>query len=477
MMGQDAAAPKRESIASRIGRTGAVFALVAALIWTPFPLGSAVTWGAPVFELLVGIAWIFWVLWIFCNFSLAWPLLRAIWPALILCTAVLIWVAIQTAAFVPSVLKHPLWQMAASVLGHPVSGAISINPWRTAAELLKLVAEAGAFLIAYTLSSQRKTAEIFLHVVVLTSTCYAIYGIFLAMLGLTQASLIFGIPGDNRVLSGPFMLHNSFATYCGLGAVASIVSLFSAAKHALAGRTGRALIRDLIQFVFDKSAIYLLSSLILFSALVASASRGGFVSTVIALATLGILAFFRILRTRSGNWALFATVLALASLVFIVTSNADLLSDRLAQLLDGSDLAGRSTFWAAAVRMIEVFPWTGLGLGTFEDSYPMFARKVLPFVIDKAHCDYLEFAAGVGLPAAICWMSGLGWLAAICIRGCFRRRRYAIFCFAGFGAVTLVAAHSIVDFSLQLPAVALAFAILLGVGVGQAQRWETMSHR
>ena len=37
------------------------------------------------------------------------------------------------------------------------------------------------------------------------------------------------------------------------------------------------------------------------------------------------------------------------------------------------------------------------------------------------------------------------------------------------GASLLVAFHSLFDFSLQMPAVALLFAIILGIGVGQAR--------
>jgi O-antigen ligase len=464
--------PHRESLASLVGRTGAVSAIVLALIWAPFPLGSAVTWGAPVLELVIAVAWLFWILWVSSNPSLTRAVMRSIWPAAILCPAVLLWMFVQTIPFIPSDLKHPVWQMAADALHHTVPGVISVNPWRTETELLKLSAETAVFVIVFSLSSRAKTAKLLLNAIILTSAMYAIYALVLAILGMTQASLIFGIPGDSRFLSGPFMLHNSFATYVGLGLVASIVSLIDAGKPSLSTATRRYLLLNLIQFIFGRGAWRMLASLILFSSLIASASRGGFVSTMIALMALAGLALWRSVRARTGNWILLTLMVATVSLALILAANADLLSDRLAQLSDGSELAARSIFWAAAMRMIEVFPWTGLGLGTFEDSYPMFAQKMLPFVIDKAHCDYLEFAAGVGLPAALCWWVGVIWLALLNLQGCIRRRRGAFFCFAGFGAAILVAAHSTVDFSLQLPAVALVFSVLLGVGGGQSRRIE-----
>ena len=118
--------------------------------------------------------------------------------------------------------------------------------------------------------------------------------------------------------------------------------------------------------------------------------------------------------------------------------------------------------------MIADAPWFGLGLGTFQDAYPLYASQVLPFVMDKAHCDYLEFAAGIGLPAAIAWWIAIAWLTLLCLRGVRVRRRNRLYPLVAVAASVLVAVHSSVDFSLQLPAVALLYATILGLGVAQA---------
>ena len=52
-----------------------------------------------------------------------------------------------------------------------------------------------------------------------------------------------------------------------------------------------------------------------------------------------------------------------------------------------------------------------------------------------------------------------------------RRRRDAVYPCIGFAATTLVAAHSLVDFSLQIPAVALTYSLLMGAAC--AQSWST----
>jgi O-antigen ligase len=88
--------------------------------------------------------------------------------------------------------------------------------------------------------------------------------------------------------------------------------------------------------------------------------------------------------------------------------------------------------------------------------------------MDKAHNDILEFAAGFGLPAAFLWWGLLAWLVVICGRGVIVRRRYRMLPALGLAATILVAIHSIFDFSLQMPAVALTYAVILGIGVAQA---------
>jgi O-antigen ligase len=94
--------------------------------------------------------------------------------------------------------------------------------------------------------------------------------------------------------------------------------------------------------------------------------------------------------------------------------------------------------------------------------------------MDKAHNDYLEFAAGLGLPAAIAWWTAWTLLIADCLRGVFRRRRNRQFVILAVGASVLVAVHSAFDFSLQIPAVAFFYAALIGIGLAQSRSTQAV---
>ena len=60
------------------------------------------------------------------------------------------------------------------------------------------------------------------------------------------------------------------------------------------------------------------------------------------------------------------------------------------------------------------------------------------------------------------------WIVGACFRGIRVRRQDAIYPTIGLAAAALVGLHALVDFSVQIPAVAALFAMLLGVGYSQA---------
>jgi hypothetical protein len=71
----------------------------------------------------------------------------------------------------------------------------------------------------------------------------------------------------------------------------------------------------------------------------------------------------------------------------------------------------------------------------------------------------------------------VGWLGLSGLRA-FRSRRSAwIYGWAAACATLLVGTHAALDFSLQIPAVAIVYAVMLGVGCGQAWSIEARSDR
>ena len=82
----------------------------------------------------------------------------------------------------------------------------------------------------------------------------------------------------------------------------------------------------------------------------------------------------------------------------------------------------------------------------------------------------MESALELGIPAAIALILAVGTTAFYCLIGIRRRRRDVIYPAVGLAATVLVAVHSLVDFSLQIPAVAVTYSLLMGVACAQSWR-------
>jgi O-antigen ligase len=113
-------------------------------------------------------------------------------------------------------------------------------------------------------------------------------------------------------------------------------------------------------------------------------------------------------------------------------------------------------------------PWTGVGYGNFLDVSWTIRDETLTGYWDKAHNSYLETALELGIPAAALLALAILIAAGVCLYGAVTRNREEIFPVIGVAATVTVGVHSLVDFSLQIPAVAVAFALILGVAYAQA---------
>jgi O-antigen ligase len=459
-----------------IAKTAAVWLLIATLAWSPFPLGGAIAWAAGVQEILIAACWMLWVIGTFGSRDERLSSNRAIAVPLVLVVLALGWAVVQIMPVVPQSWVHPVWGMASDALGRPTRGVISLNPWQTEAEILKLASTVMAGWLAFRMGRRVETARLLLNAVITIGAAYALYAFILEFAGTRQTALLYSVPWHSALISGPFMLHNSFATYAGMASIAAVARLFATGSEAIiVGRGWRRLAESVLSHCFGRGAFLLVAALLTFAGVVASASRAGFAATMCGLAAIAMVSFFVVRNRSSRAWATVGAVAAVAPLLILITFNGDTLDSRISQLL-ASDTGDQIRFslWAATQRMISDAPWLGLGLGSFEDAYPLYASQSFPFVMDKAHCDYLEFAAGIGLPAAIAWWAALAWLIALCVRGVRDRRRNRAYSIIAIGASVLVAVHSSVDFSLQLPAVALLYAVLTGVGAAQSQTTRSL---
>lgn len=440
------------------------------LAWAPFPLGSNRPWSWSLLCLLIGVCWLLWLASVWAKPRAVLGLSRGLIGPLVLAALALCWGIVQVVPFVPQTWTHPVWQLADGVLGTHTSAAISLNPWRTETELMKLLAYAMAAWLARVYASRTDRGQLLLNALVCIGAFYAAYALVMASLGIPQFNVFYAAPATTHDVSGPFVNHNSYATYAGLATLCAGVRLVEAGWVSVSAAKGlRRFALTLLQYLFGRGVPYLIAAALALSTLIATGSRAGNFAALAGMVSLLVFSVALGLRQSRMRWIASVSLAVFAGVVVLFAINGENLAFRFDDMAaSGLRDDTRLMLWNAALRMIHDAPLLGLGLGTYQNAYPMYSDVMMRFIMDRTHNDYLELAAGWGLPAAILWWSSLTWLALICVRGIFVRRRNRVYSMLAIGASVLVGVHSVFDFSLQMPAIALTYAVILGLGVAQA---------
>ena len=121
---------------------------LAMLVWLPFPLGSNRPWSWSLMTILVASCALLLALeWRRDPLGLA-AQAKPVWLAVLPAIAVLAWAGLQASPLLPPGWRHPLWRQASLLLAQPLPGAVSIDPWRTVTEAVKLSTYGAVVILA-----------------------------------------------------------------------------------------------------------------------------------------------------------------------------------------------------------------------------------------------------------------------------------------------------------------------------------------
>ncbi|MBI5305147.1 MAG: O-antigen ligase family protein [Chloroflexi bacterium] len=134
-------------------------------------------------------------------------------------------------------------------------------------------------------------------------------------------------------------------------------------------------------------------------ALALTQSRGGMLGTAVGLLAIAIW------RERRFAWLIVAGALALGVLFALGYGDA-LLAFILRMDAGAGTFASRLEVWSRGVMMVQDFPYTGIGIGTYND----LAHALYPFfiaapdeVVAHAHNNFLQVAVDLGIPGLIAY--------------------------------------------------------------------------
>ena len=375
-----------------------------------------------------------------------------------------VWVLIQVSCMVPDSLVHPLWQLAGESLSVHLPETVSIAPDTTVTALMRLLTYGLVFFLSFQLCRNRANARIAIIWIAVAGILYALYGLIIYWGGYGTV-LLHENKGSMSAVTSTFINRNSYATYVGFTLICAMGLFLDTMLRPQRGMEGYLLGKQKrIELFVTKSWRPLLGLMLMVVALLSTHSRGGFISTAIAI-TLLLIVFASKNRLNTKTFLLAITgVLAVTFVAYAMSSEV------LLKRLDTMSLESeaRLAVYENTIDAIEDNPWLGFGYGTFKQAYRLYHYDEIPGIYHKAHNTYLENIFTLGLPAAGSLFLSILVIAITLLKGIIRRRRDWIYPAIGFAVTLQVAIHSLVDFSLQIPAVAITYAAITGVATAQS---------
>jgi hypothetical protein len=445
-------------------RHASICLFVAILFFAAFPLGSARDWAWSPLAFLIGLIAIVY------GTGAVWRPVKGgvpvvpLLPAAILFCAALVWQFSQTVPLHAGLAINPAIDEAFATLGRGPSHRIAVDPEYAHTRSMLWLCYGSIFLIVSDVACDVRQARRFLLALAASGTVVTLYSFGARMAAALKGGLEALIPQISDDFSGTFVNRNNYATYVGVCALI-VIALIGAEGPSSMSRPlpFRLRLRQWAVRLSGATGVYLAMLTILLAGLLQSGSRGGMV------AFMSGLVVFLLLRIRRP--LLILTIVTLIVGLLMSLPSAHLLLDRFIWLAEGPR-DERTRLYALTIEGISLRPWTGWGMGSFEGVYSLLQPLDLAnFYYVMAHDSYLELALDLGVPAAAALPLAILWIMGRCAMGLRERYRHKEFSMLAISATVLVGVHSLFDFSLQLPAVAMCFATLLGVG--WAQSWST----
>ena len=242
----------------------------------------------------------------------------------------------------------------------------------------------------------------------------------------SEGKIFWFYPTYEAAVLGPFVSRDRYAAFMEMLLPLAIMRTLSGGRRSL-------------RFAVMGAAMY--------ASVIAGASRAGALLTTAEIIVVPLMAWRKgsFLQDRIGA----ATArIWLFALVFTAVVGWAVLW---ARFQDPDPLKGRREMLASTITMIEARPYMGFGLGNFQTVYPKYASVDFGAIVNHAHNDWAEWAADGGVPFSLLLL----WIAVLCLRKA-AGSPWGIGIFAVF-------VHSVVDFPLEDPLLALWLFALVGV--------------
>jgi O-antigen ligase len=342
---------------------------------------------------------------------------------------------------------------------------LSIYPHASLVGFIKVIAYLCAFLLAAHLFDSGTRKSFLVRSLALLGCLEAAYGIIQY---LTHNERVLGIKKIYYlgVATGTYINHNHFAGLLEMTLPFLVAYVYYAfqirsdrrlsGSRSAKGSAGASTARVLLLLFLCATAL---------TGVFFSFSRAGIVSALLSILFVGLLAG---IRTRRKAWILGVFAFMACAVGYGVWIGLGPVVERFEAIRETNYLQteGRITFWEDSLGIIKNYPLTGTGLGTFGLSFRRYQTSWLDLFVDHPHNDYVEVVCETGLVGAVLLFLPIFYLVGKMAQAFYTdTRRFRSATILGcLGSVLAMLLHSLLDFNLQVPANAMVFAVVLGIG-------------
>jgi len=376
----------------------------------------------------------------------------------------LVWAIVQVSGSIFEAAHHPLWTLSTQMLDRPNPSMISITPDNTLNAVMRLASYGLVFFLSFQYARNPHRAHTMLKCLAISGIFYALYGLVVYWGDLNILFWTESAENVNKVVSSTFVNRNSYVTYAGLGLLCLMaLSLAPPSTHGSPYRPVRSR-SEIVEYYVLKSWKPLLGIMLITTALVSTRSRGGFIAAGPAIITLLLIYGIKMKLNAKTLLASISGVLLIIGLAYSVSN------DGLLTRMEHIDTGGneRLQVYAMTIDAIGDSPLPGYGYGSYYEGFRMVHNEEVGNIYDKAHNTYLENIFELGIPAAASLFLALFGLLWLSLKGSLHRHRDWIYPATGVATSVLVGIHSLVDFSLQIPAIAISYSAIMGMAVAQS---------
>ena len=359
------------------------------------------------------------------------------------------------------------WQTAALAAGSEATTAtFSVYPHGTQTDIVLLACGLIVMMVGATIYRRRGAFRRLMTGIALIGCIVAAVGIAQSLLGATKIYWTF--EGGAAGKGGPFASYSHYSEFINIAIGCAVGALLIRAANRAPGRQVE--LHSLIQWNGASLLERLLTAFLLLGtvAVVLSTSRNGLISLVVAAAIAG--AIMHASRKVEGiGWPIVG--FGFLSFLGLLALGIDPVLDRFQNTLEAptDSMSTRLELIRDTASMSWAFGPMGSGVGTYELAFPAYDTAVRGGTAQHAENQYLETFAETGFLGAILVVLFLALTLTAVVRQLRRTAsRTDLALFGVLFSLTAIGFHSLTDFGMEIPAVAMAVASITGAAIGRS---------